>query len=199
MIKTCLFIQEYGSFSKKLFQWFESSIKRSAKGVKAFQLSQIASRPFYREKGNSVTHAVSWWAEGVLHLKVWHFIWKRKQTKIALLSDYTDRFCMARWALWNQYHFRRTACGAAAKIHSWPAGDLLLLISDSEEQDFPPIQPEHQVYKYLFFFFFNILYVFCMKKDDCLSEECISTNANQCHPAERRCSRCSGVCHHFVL
>lgn len=57
----------------------------------------------------------------VLHLKVWHIIWKRKQTKIALLSDDTDRFSMAGWALWNQYHFKPIQ----AKIYSWPSAHEL--------------------------------------------------------------------------
>lgn len=102
---------------------------------KLYNLSQVESQPFYSlEKGNSVTHVVSW---VVLHLKVWHIIWKRKQTKIALLSDYRDRFCLSRWALSNQYDqfsvrvqqnglevFPETiSAHSKVLINSWPAGD----------------------------------------------------------------------------
>lgn len=152
---------------KSYFKDFRVVSREVQRVWKLFNLVKLRHGRFTERKATVLHMLCLGGGEGVLHLKVWHFIWKRKQTKIALLSDYTDRFCMARWALWNQYHFRSTACGIAAKIHSWPAGDLLLLISNSEEQDFPPPTPPPPYslnIRYINIYFFNILYVFCMKK-----------------------------------
>lgn len=80
--------------------------------MKALQLSQVESQPIYSlEKGNkSVTQAVSW---VVLHLKVWHIIWKRKQTKIALL-----RYCSLAFASQEHFQINRSS-SVLRKISDW--------------------------------------------------------------------------------
>lgn len=58
MIKMCLFIQEYDCSCKKV-KGSMSSIKRSAKGVEALQLSHVESQPFYSlERQQSYTCCV---------------------------------------------------------------------------------------------------------------------------------------------
>lgn len=88
--------------------------------MKAFQLSQIESRPFDREKGNSVTHAVSWGRGRCPSSKSMTYY----------LEEKTDKDCAFERlrgiaSAWQDEHFEIniisggwTACGVLAKIHS---------------------------------------------------------------------------------
>lgn len=123
VIKMCLFIQENQSWSKKLKDL--EQYKEKCKRCESFTTTSgwVAAVLQLRERQQSDTHAVSW---VVLHLKVWHIIWKRKQTKIAVLSDCRHRFGSSRWALSSLYHqFSFSHRSTQRAERSWLNPDLL--------------------------------------------------------------------------